>query len=64
LLASRLGPIELIKETHQIPVTVRDTIDKLDKIKAGEQHKKDLLHRSRNLDIINMKRIKAMPKNG
>ena len=64
LLASRLGPIELIEETHETPITVRDTIAKLDKIKAGEQHEKDLLHRSRNLDVINMKRIKAMPKNG
>ena len=64
MLASRLGPIELIEETHETPITVRDTIAKLDKIKAGEQHEKDLLHRSRNLDVINMKRIKAMPKNG
>lgn len=63
LLASRLWPIELIPETHQKPVTLKKIIWRLEKIEAWEQSKKDSLHRSRNLDDINMRRIKAIPKN-
>lgn len=63
LLASRLWEIKLIPETHEKPVTVRETIWNLDRIKAWEKSKKDPLHQSRRLDNINMKRIKAVPKN-
>lgn len=64
LLASRLWPIELIPETHNKPVTVKEVIGKLEKIEAGQQSKKDPLHRSRGLDEINKKRIEAIPHDG
>lgn len=66
LLASKLGEIFLIPPTHDKEnyVTVKDTIGKLSKIKAGEVCVSDHLHRSRNLSEINMKRIKATPYGG
>lgn len=64
LLASRLWKIELISETHDEPVTLKETIGNLEKINAGEQSKKDPLHRSRKLSEINLKRIQSMPENG
>lgn len=64
LLASLLGPIELIPPTHQAPVTVRQTIGHLKPIKDGEISGWHSLHRSRRLEEINKKRIRATPKNG
>ena len=65
LLASKFGEIELVEETHKNKkVTVRDVIKYLEPIKAGEISKKDPLHRSRKLAPINLKRIKATPKDG
>lgn len=64
LLASKLWPIELIPETHKTPTTVRDVIGNLPAIKDGEISNFDSLHRSRKLNDLNRKRIKAMPKNG
>ncbi|MFA7298184.1 MAG: DNA cytosine methyltransferase [Candidatus Absconditabacterales bacterium] len=64
LLASRYGEIKLIPETHKTPVTVRETIGKLSKIKAGEISKKDNLHRARDLNDLNKRRLDAIPKNG
>ncbi len=64
LLASKLWPIELIPETHQDnPITLREVIWNLEKIKAWEQSKTDPLHQAKNLNDINLKRIKAIPKN-
>lgn len=66
LLASKLKPISLIDKTHSKDtyVSVKDAIGDLPKIKAGEQHKFDKLHVCRSLTPINIKRIKATPKNG
>jgi DNA (cytosine-5)-methyltransferase 1 len=65
LLASKFGDIKLIKKTHKDKkVTVRDVISHLEPIKDGETSSKDLLHRSRKLDDINKKRIKATPHDG
>ena len=65
LLASKYGGIGLIKKTHKNnKVTVRDVISGLEPIPDGEIHKKDRLHRSRKLSPLNMKRIKATPKDG
>jgi DNA (cytosine-5)-methyltransferase 1 len=65
LLASKFGEIELIEETHKNKkVTVRDVIRDLEPIGAGEISKNDLLHRTRKLSPINIKRIKATPHNG
>lgn len=65
-LASKLGEINLIPETHTESsfVTVRDVIAKLPKIKSGEQDKKDPLHRASLLSPINMKRIKQSKPGG
>jgi DNA (cytosine-5)-methyltransferase 1 len=65
LLASKFGEISLIKRTHKDNrVTVRDVIKHLQPIKDGEVSKTDPLHRSRKLDPVNLKRIKATPHDG
>lgn len=65
LLASRLGPIQIIapkKKTR--PKTVRDAIFNLYPITAGEVYDKDPIHQSSNLSSINLKRIKASKPGG
>lgn len=65
LLASKLGKIELIERTHKYKkVTVRDAIGKLEPIGHGKVSAKDPLHRARDLDAINLRRIKATPHDG
>lgn len=68
LLASKLGPIALIKPTrkNQKYKTVEDTIGlgKVSPLKAGEQDAKDPLHRAATLSDLNMKRIKASKPGG
>lgn len=59
LLASKLGKIELIPPTHSRDKykTVRNVIEKLERITDGQASKKDPLHRSPNLSPLNKKRI-------
>lgn len=67
LLASLLGEIKLIDKTTEDPKkkkTVRDMISNLPKIKDGEISKDDIYHRSRKLNPLNKKRIKATKHNG
>lgn len=65
LLASKFGEIELIRRTHiKKKITVRDAIGRLEPISAGDYSKNDLLHRSRKLNDLNLKRIRATPHNG
>ncbi len=66
LLASRLGDISLIPETHSENnlMTVRDAISHLRPIKDGQIDGIDPLHRSSKLSEMNKKRILATPKNG
>ena len=66
LLASKLGEISLMPITHtpENYVTVRDTIEKLPPVNAGEYDKNDLLHRARRLTDINLKRIKHTSEGG
>ncbi len=66
LLASRLGSISLISETHDLRelVTVRNSIASLPRLKEGEIDRRDPLHRASALNAINKKRIKATPKDG
>ena len=66
LLASLLGEIEMIPETHsgENIVTVRNAIAHLPPIKDGQSHKSDPLHRSSKLSPKNKERIQATPKNG
>lgn len=66
LLASRLGTITLIPPTHKKEnyVTVRDTIENLPPLKAGEECPSDPLHRCRALSDMNLRRIHATPYGG
>lgn len=65
LLASLLGPIQMIEPTHKnSPVTVKDAIGHLPKILAGEVDYSDPLHRSRSLTELSLQRIKATPEGG
>jgi DNA (cytosine-5)-methyltransferase 1 len=66
LLASRLGKIALIPETHskERAVTVRDAIGHLPTIKDGATDKSDFLHRASKLSSKNKLRIRSTPKNG
>ncbi len=66
LLASRLGPIELIDPTHKPDryKTVRDAIGGLPPIGPGDAHERDPLHRSCSLSPTNLKRIRASRPGG
>jgi DNA (cytosine-5)-methyltransferase 1 len=65
LLASLLGPISLVSETHpNRPVTVRETIGDLPPIREGQTSKSDIMHRASKLSDLNKKRIIATPKDG
>jgi DNA (cytosine-5)-methyltransferase 1 len=66
LLASKLGPINLIPPTHSPKrhKTVADAIGDLPRIKAGGSCRKDPLHTSRNLTPINLKRIRSSVPGG
>lgn len=64
LLASRLGKISLIPQTHWQPVTVRKAIGKLPALRAGEQDKKDNLHVASSLSPINLQRIQHSKPGG
>ena len=64
VLASRIGDIEIIKPTHNIPVVVRDIISNLEPLEAGQRSKEDALHVSSKLNEINLKRIRASKPGG
>lgn len=64
LLASRLGPIELIESTHNRPVTVREAIGKLPAIAAGDSLPRDPLHAASKLSKLNLDRIRASRPGG
>lgn len=66
LLASKLGEIELIPETHteENYPTVREAIGELPEISAGEIFVDDPLHRARRLSEINLKRIQSSTPGG
>ncbi len=65
LLASRLGPISLCKETHKNRKrTVGSVIKKFSVIGDGEVDPKDRYHRTRKLNALNKKRMKATTMNG
>lgn len=66
LLASKLGPIELIKPTNppERYVTVRGAIGKLHVLSAGEVCETDPLHQACNLSPLNLKRVRASKPGG
>jgi len=60
LLASKLGPIDLIPATHsKNPRTVRQAISGLPALTAGGEHPHDSLHQSATLSPTNLRRIRA-----
>ena len=59
-MASLLGPISIIEPTHnKNDVHVRDYIENLPAIAAGEVHPDDPMHRSASLSEKNLQRIQA-----
>ena len=66
LLASLLGQIDCVPETHgrQNAVTVSHAIRHLRPLRAGEVDPVDPLHRASQLSKLNKQRISATPKNG
>jgi DNA (cytosine-5)-methyltransferase 1 len=59
LLASLLGPIELLSPTQKKPRTVRQVLSRMPVIEAGETHPRDRLHKSASLSSLNMERMRA-----
>lgn len=66
LLASKKKEISLMKETHDLAdyVNVKTAIGQLPRIKDGDIHEKDSLHRSWKLSPINKRRIKQSKQGG
>lgn len=64
LLASRLGPVELIRPTHTRPKTVRGAIGRLAPIAQGGIDPKDPLHAASKLSDLNLERIRASRPGG
>jgi DNA (cytosine-5)-methyltransferase 1 len=66
ILASRLGPIEMIPRTHsgRDHRTVRDVLAGLPHLKAGERSPNDRLHRTSTLSPLNLKRIRKSRPGG
>ncbi|MGG7643905.1 DNA cytosine methyltransferase [Rhodovulum sp. YNF3179] len=66
LLASQLGPIKLIGPTtpEGNRVTVREAIEELEPIEAGEIAARDRMHQASRLSELNLARIKASRPGG
>lgn len=64
LLASLLGPIDMIQPTRKKPRTVKQAIGRLRPIDAGGYSPWDRLHTSSSLSKLNMRRIKASKPGG
>lgn len=64
LIASRERPLPRLKPTHDQPLSVRDAIQSLPAIKAGEVHPRDPLHTAASLSEKNLERIKASKPGG
>ena len=66
LLASVYSEIPMPQATHspQDYITVREAIGKLPPIKAGQQYDEDIMHKTRNLSKLNLKRIRCSRPGG
>ena len=66
LLASKHGPIEMIEPTVKpgFYKTVRDAIEELPPLKAGEIWLDDPLHQASELSPLNLKRVRASKAGG
>lgn len=59
LLASKLGPIELLRPTSRAKKTVKQAIGRLPRIAAGGRCSRDRLHQACELSDLNLARIRA-----
>lgn len=66
IVASKLGPIELLSPTHSPEeyVCVQDVLMDLPELKAGQVSASDPLHRSSSLSALNMRRIRHSKPGG
>lgn len=66
LLASKKGRIKVPERTHSKDdyITVKDVIQKIPRITAGQVYSGDALHQSRQLSDLNIKRIKQSRPGG
>ena len=64
LLASKLGPIQLVAPTHDRPRTVREVIGDVAPILQGGVHPRDPLHTASGLSELNLERIRASHPGG
>jgi len=64
LVASNVSSITVPEKTLSFPITVKQSISKLPKIRHGETNKTDNLHRSSQLSEINIKRIQQSKQGG
>jgi len=65
LIASLLGPIEMPQKADgAVPVTVKEAIEALPPIGAGQTDPSDALHTSSRLSAMNLKRIRASKPGG
>lgn len=64
LLAAKDKEITFIKPTHQKPVTVRETIENLPKVGAGDKIESDNLHFTATLSKKNIERIQHSVQGG
>lgn len=64
LVASRIGEIKIIAPTHKVPVTLKEIIKDLPKLKSWETSKTDKYHTCQNLTKVNLERLKYIPHDG
>jgi DNA (cytosine-5)-methyltransferase 1 len=66
IVASRLGPIELIPPTHRPKQhrTVKSALKSLPSLQAGEQSTTDPMHRASKLSALNLRRIQHSTPGG
>lgn len=66
LIASKLGDVEPLVATHDKEnyVTVRNTIENLPALDAGQVDPNDPLHRCSSLSELNLRRIRSTPEGG
>lgn len=64
LLASLLGPLDMIPPSRKKPRTVKQAIGRLAPIDAGGHSPRDRLHTSSSLSNLNMRRMKASRPGG
>lgn len=63
LVASRIWDIKIIDPTHKTPITVKEAIGDLPKLKCWETCKTDKYHVGQNLTQKNLERLKLIPHN-